>query len=307
MRDGDAVRRYLAARGIDVDSGNLSDYELFATVFEQIRTESDSFAARRIKGAIDGLFGFDTSVLSVDEIWTRSALVLDGKNAESLFLCDLETLGMPVIPWINEELPKAVGKTAIVPKYCPFGISGFDLDSTVKLASDVRHGEIDPSCSSVAVFCKGFEFEEPNEYVANKAEEKLREGRTASKKERAILSAQLLRKLTLNCADREKRLMVFLPSAPDVHSMGEFNRFLEYIDGVIRTEKLSITVYAPDAVGLCFALGLASLPYKKITADTGICGNGCGCAEAEAAAYWGADLTRLKRASLSSTPAFIGK
>ena len=59
--------------------------------------------------------------------------------------------------------------------------------------------------------------------------------------------------------------MFFLPSAPDVRSMGELEAFLEYIDGAMRENKLKITVFAPDAVGLCCASGVASTKYKKIT------------------------------------------
>ena len=173
----------------------------------------------------------------------------------------------------------------------------------------MKYGEIESELDRTrhaAVFVAGFEFEKPNDYTASTAYEKLTAGVGLSDRERRVLSSQLCRRILLNAAENGQTVMVFLPSAPDVYSMGEWARLLDYIDITIKTGHLSVTLFAPDAVGLCFASSLVGR-YKKITADTGVCGSGCGAPLEEAARYWGIDKLPLKRASLSQSPAYVGQ
>ena len=300
LRDGDFVSKYLYARGI-VDE--MSDYELLSAVVEVLDRDTASFASRRIRTAINELCETDTSGMPAETIWELSARILDERARESIFDFDLDLLGVPM----NDSLPESIGNTRILPVSCPFGVKSFDLSRIAMI--DCRTNiekEIDES-SSVAIFFKGFEFAVPNEYTATKSLEKLQDGMKMTDKERPILLSQLCRSLILKCSVEGKRFMAFMPSSPDVRAMGEFARLIEYADDTIRSGRLDITVFAPDAVGLCFAQSLSRTRYKKITAETGICGNGCGCADVGHASYWGADTLNIKRASLSSTPAYIGK
>jgi hypothetical protein len=237
--------------------------------------------------------------MTAEEIWSLSARILDEKSADEILGVNVDEIGLPY----SDKLPDRIGNAGVKRVACPFGIKGMELDTHA-----VEGIERSLSASdSAAVFFGGFEFAIPNEYAAQKAAERLAGGGKLSHKEAPILASQLCRELAIRCADEGRELMAFMPPSPDVRSMGEFAAFLDYADGAIKRGRLNITVFASDAVGYCFANSVSAKKYKKITAETGICGNGCGCAGDEDAAYWGVDALNVKRASLASSPAFIGK
>lgn len=307
LRDNASLTVYLSAKGVRADLDSCSDYELLSTFLKCAEQDGEAFVVNRIRGAIDSVCGGGTRGMSAEELWQASTEALARKSADELWNINADRLGIPRLPEDKvKSLPTKIGKTYLSAVSCPFGTTCFDIELASK---GCRYEEIESLAfgDSVAIFANGFEFEEPNEYVAGKAHEKLVGRKTLSDRERRVLGSQLCRRIMLAASKNEAPIMILLPTAPDVHSMGEISRMLDYLDEVPRAGRLDITLFGADAVGLCFAQAVASRGYKKITAATGICGSGCGCAGAEDAEYWGADSLHLKKASLSTTPAFIGQ
>ena len=139
---------------------------------------------------------------------------------------------------------------------------------------------------SCALFFEGFRFVEPNEYTAEKAYAKYRQEQSLSYNEVDILKSQLLRITFMTAAELCKEMMIFLPDAPDVKSMGAVAEMLEYIDKC--SIKCNATIFSGDEVSLCMSRAMLGKGYKNITAATGVVGNGSVCD---------------KRASLARTPA----
>lgn len=306
LRDGDAVKRFISSQVSTADIDTVSDYELLVLTLEAMRKNKKAFVSKRIRQTLDCLCETDTEDMTAEEIWLKSSNVLDRKKAENLFSFDLDLIGIPASPNCNDRLPNFIGKTKVISVACPFGTAYFDISKSAEIKYNV-YDTVASAHDCTAIFIKDFAFEEPNEYVAQKSYEKLCERKKLLDKEQAILSSQLVRKIILNCAKEGKELMLFVPAAPYLHSMCDLAKLLDYADSIIKEGNLRASIFASDAVGLCFASSVSAKQYKKITAAPGICGNGCGCAGEEDASYWGADSLALKRASLSSTPAFIGK
>lgn len=307
LGDGNAVRSYLATRGDGEAPNDISDFDLFDRLWKHVRKDKGSFIADSVVRAIDALVGYDASSMSAEEIWSRSADVLETKSGSELFSFDLASLGVAVLPfYANKALPDKIGETEIFPVICPLGTECFDISYAIRSTDYDGIASLVEGVDRVALFAGGFEFEEPNEYTARMAYEKLEAGKGLSDREKRVLASQIARIIFLNCAEAKKEVMVFLPPSPDVTSMGEYARLLGYADKVITKGYLTVTNFARDAVGLCFAASLEANEYKNITADTGICGNGCGTPDDNAAVYWGIEAFSTKRASLSSTPAFVG-
>lgn len=308
LGDGNAVRSYLAMRGDREIPNDISDFDLFDRLWKHARTDKGSFVADSVIRAINALVGCDASAMSAEEIWSRSADLLDTKSGSDVFSFDLASLGVAVLPSdVNKALPDKIGETDIFPVVCPLGTECFDVSYAVGATDYDGIASLVEGVDRVALFGDGFVFEEPNEYTARVAYEKLAEGKGLSDREKRVLASQIARIILLNCAEAKKEVMVFLPPSPDVTSMGEYAKLLGYADKVITKGHLTVTNFARDAVGLCFAASIEAVSYKNIAADTGICGNGCGIPDDNAAVYWGVEAFPTKRASLSSTPAFIGR
>ena len=303
LRDGDAIEKYFLSRGEKCEIDAMSDFELLSRTVELLADDKATFVSHRIRDAFNELCLVDTFEMAAEEIWSLSAEILDKMGACEIFDLKADEIGLPY----SENMPKRIGNTAVKAVACPFGAKKFDLETWIARCGAEETEKALLSSDSVAIFFGGFEFATPNEYAAQRAIERLSSGGRLSHKESPILGSQLCRELALRCASEGKELMAFMPSSPDVRSMGEFAAFLDYVDGALRNDSLNVTVFASDAVGFCFANSITSKVYKKITAETGICGNGCGCAGKEDAEYWGVDALGVKRASLSSSPAFIGK
>lgn len=299
LGDREAVLSYLRCREVSVDK-LYSDYNLFCAVWNEIKKDS-SFTACSIKSSVERLLDVTVDNMSAESAWSIAAeLLLQKKN---LAVSHLDRVGIAVLPRQNTDvLPKSLGSAELVPVICPLGISHFDHKMIRQ--SDIREGL--RGFESAAVFAMGFEFEEPNEYVAKKAEDKLSVGQKLTDKERRILSSQLLRAVVIECASQKKELMIFLPPSPCVSSMGEVDKALDYIDGVLGVDHLLLTVFACDAVSICFAASLKGKDYKNITAAIGLCGNGCGLPDERSAEYWGIGGFPIAKASLARSPAYIG-
>ena len=198
------------------------------------------------------------------------------------------------------------GAVDISPVLCPFGTDTVSLDTVIKgkKLSEVKNA-FDKSLSrydSVVLFFNDFSFEIPNEYSASKSYEKYMLGQPLSYKDTDVLKSQLLRMITLSASESQKEIMMFLPLAPDVRSMGEVSALLDYIDecGI----RINATVYAGDAVSLCMAQSIAGKRYKNIIAATGVSGNGIGDIKKEVLTCWGITTPLLEnRASLCKTAA----
>ena len=307
LGDKSASEDFLAACGMH-EKRALSDFERFREVWNEAVRRRESRFGSVLHQAVSELLGTDAHTLSPEEIWSLSADILDNLGADKLFSFDLDLLGVALSPGQrSDSLPLRLGKTELCPVACPLGLSRFDPLPSIRLKGYRDFESLWEGYDSVAIFAKAFVYREPNEYVAMKAYKKLSNAQSLSNTESEVLNSQLCRIVTHSCARKNKSLMIVLPTAPDVTSMGECARLLEYIDGTIREGRLFVTIFAPDAVGLCFAMSIAAREFKNITAVTGICGNGCGTPNDECAEYWGVKSLPIARASLASTPAFIGK
>ena len=300
--DRDAVLSYLVLRGRDV-APLRSDFELFKAVWDE-SAESGSSVAMSIKNAVEGLLGNNICAMGAEEVWSAAADILSEKTGKTLFLPDLDEIGIAVLPNENAVwIPDVLGSAKTVPTVCPFGTVRFDAEY---FPIHCSASSVIERFTRVAVFAKGYIFEEPNEYIALRTAEKLSLGQKVSNRESNLLSSQLFRSVAIGCAREGKELMLFLPPAPDVISMGQLASMLEYLDATAGSDTLSVTIFACDAVGICFASSLMERKYKKITAVTGLSGNGCGIPDESYAGYWGLDRFPIIKASLSRTPAFIG-
>lgn len=299
LGDRSIILSYLRLRAVDVD-GLFSDYDLFCAVWNEIKNDS-SHTAHSIRSSIERLIGEIDNNMSADQVWTAAADLFS--QEKKLSVPNLGRLGIAVLPGQDVALmPERLCNTELVPVICPFGKTNFDY----KMIRQRDVGELLRGYESVAVFAMGLEFEQPNQYMSDRAEEKLAVGQKLTDKEKRILSSQLFRAVALECSERKKELMIFLPPSPHISSMGELCKTLDYIDGVLTGESLRITVFAGDAVSMCFAASLKGKGYKKITAATGLCGNGCGLPDESCAKYWGIDEFPASRASLANSPAYIG-
>ena len=305
LRNNSAVKRYLLQKGSAgrYVSGVCSDFELLCEFLRLAREDKNSGVVKACLHAMEELMGRDIYRISCDELWKISSEIIERMYGKSI-LPGLDRLGM-AITCAEEELPKKVGNTELISVACPAGIGKFDID--VRNVEGTSFGRLLEKGGKVALFMGGFEFAEPNEYMALRAQDKLLGGSVLSDNERRIFNSQLCRNIFKHCFDAQKDIMIFLPEAPDVHSMGESARLLDYIDRAGFEGKVRVSVFAGDAVGLCFASSLLSKKYKNIAADTGICGNGCGIPDADCAEYWGVGHFPKKRASLAVSPAFLCK
>lgn len=311
LRDEPETFPFFRSSGSTFEKG--SDFELLSE-FVRICKEKDlcgSAVARRFSKIVKKLIGEENVFsMSPDEIWERtSEVLLEDKNKlrATITSSGLESVGASVA--IDEEFDAhfaCCGAVDISPVLCPFGTDTVSLDTVIKgkKLSEVKN-TFYKSLSrydSVALFFNDFSFEIPNEYSASKSYEKYMLGQPLSYKDTDILKSQLLRMIMLSASESQKEIMMFLPFAPDVRSMGEVSALLDYIDecGI----RINATVYAGDAVSLCMAQSIAGKRYKNIIAATGVSGNGIGDIKKEVLTCWGITPPLLEnRASLCKTAA----
>ena len=317
MRGNRAVSLLLSTGGADEKavSGRCSDYELlvaFLRICEKKGIEKAAVVQAFSRVIFELIGERDFASVGSEELWRRTAgALLEKKLRERIADSIVKMIGIPVLPgeYFDEHFVSVKGKK-IRPVFCPFGTESVSLD-TMKEENSV--GDIEElveeqmtDSESCALFLSGFSFEKPNEYSATKAYEKYRAGQTLLNKEKDILSSQLLRIAALSTAEAGKELMIFLPFAPDVSSMGAAAELIDYLDDNLSDANLDMTVFGGDAVSICMAEAIAGKRYKNITAVTGICGNGSDRPDLSSAVYWGCGENALKNyASLAKTPALV--
>lgn len=319
LRGNSAVGAFLAAAGSSdkILCGDCSDFDLLCAFLKACREENAyaSAVAQSFDRVVKSLIG-EISAFSMDAemLWkTTSDALIANKLRAMLASSGLKEIGVPVLPEESFDAHfSAIKGIAFIPVACPMGIKSvsFDTLGTNKALSGV-HSIICNSLSDAkacAVFAKDFSFEKPNEYIAGKAYEKHLAGQTLLNKEKAILASQLLRITALSSSELDREMMIFLPLAPDVRSMGAVSEFIDYIDGCDLKNRLRLSVFGGDAVSLCMAASIAGKRYKNITAVTGICGNGSDVSCVDVAEYWGYGAPAIENyASLAKTPALLPK
>ena len=319
LRGNRAVGLLLSNGGADerMVSGRCSDYELLSAFLKICGEKGRERAAvvQAFKRVVFELIGEkDFAYVGAEELWMRTAEALyEKKLRERIADSSVKKIGIPVLlgEYFDEHFVSVKGKK-LVPVFCPFGTENVSLDtlnekSSVEEIGNLVEDQMTES-DSCALFLSGFAFEKPNEYSAMKAYEKHLAGQTLLNKERDILYSQLFRIAALSAAKAGKELMIFLPFAPDVASMGAAAELVDYMDCCLSDEKLNVTVFGGDAVSICMAEAIASKRYKNITAVTGICGNGSDRPDISSAVYWGCGESSLQNyASLAKTPALINQ
>ncbi len=313
LRSDKAVLRVLRSVGVTVDG--CSDFELLSLFLKACNENSlcDSSVGKAFAKTVQMLIGAkDAFAMSAEEMWIlTSDALLDDKNKlrATIASSGLESVGVSISP--DEEFDAhfaRCGAVDISPVLCPFGVDAVSLDTllTAKSLSGVKELLMKniSGYDSIALFFNNFFFEIPNEYSASKAYEKYILGQPLSHKETDILKSQLLRMTVTSAAENKKELMMFLPLAPDVRSMGEVSALLDYIDE--SNINANVILYAGDAVSLCMAQSIVGKKHKNITAATGLSGNGSSESEKDIASYWGAgELSIERRASLAKAAAHL--
>ena len=315
LRQNQEVDLLMRWAGSSFEKG--SDFELLAEFLRICKEKSlcSSSVGKSFSDIVKKLIGEENAfALPVEELWERtSESLLDDRNKlrATVAMTGLESVGVTVdrIDEFDAHFARC-GAVNISPVLCPFGVNGVSLDTFcgVKSLANLEKAltENVSLYESVALFFNNFSFEIPNEYTASKAYEKHLLGQPVSHKETDILKAQLVRMAMVAAAECEKEVMIFLPLAPDVRSMGAVSDMLEYIDE--SNIKINATVYAADAASLCMAMAISGKKYKNITAATGLSGNGSNASEKDILNYWGAgEITIEKRASLARTAAHLIK
>ena len=315
LRQNQDVALLMRGAGSSFEVG--SDFELLAEFLSigKERSLCYSSVGKRFSDTVKRLIGEENAfALSAEELWERtSEALLDDRNKlrATVASTGLESIGVAVdrIDEFDAHFARC-GAVNISPVFCPFGIDSVSLDTfcDAKALTEFKDTltENVSKYESVALFFNNFSFEIPNEYTASRAYEKHLIGQPVSHKDADILKAQLVRMAMVAAAENEKAIMIFLPLAPDVSSMGAVAELLEYIDE--SNIKINATVYAGDAVSLCMSRAISGKKYKNITAATGLSGNGSSASEKDILNYWGAgEITAEKRASLARTAAHLIK
>ena len=313
LRGDSAIFRLLRAVGVSPD--DRSDFELLSLFLKACNENflCDSSVGRYFSKVVGKLIGEENVFeISAEELWIRTSdALLEDKNKlrATIASSGLESVGSSIEPYEEFDAHFArCGAVDISPVLCPFGTDNVSLDTIAKVKelSEVKN-VFNTNMSrydSVALFFNDFSFEIPNEYSASKAYEKYILGQTLSYKDADVLKSQLLRMALVSASENKKDVMMFLPLAPDVRSMGEVSALIDYIDE--SNIKINLTVYAGDAVGVCMAQAIAGNKYKNITAATGVSGNGSCETEKDIVSYWGAgELALERRASLAKTVAHL--
>lgn len=298
--------------------GECSDFDLLRAFLASAAQEGARGAAvlKSFEHAASKLLGHgDVLLMSAEALWGEALEKLElDKNStvNAIAASGLDRIGIPVSA---DELANAsgnllCGSVEINCVGCPFGTKSISFDTIMrkdKLADVYKAlSDLSSSVSATALFFDGYSFEKPNEYGASLAYEKLLSERKLSIKENAILSTQLIRAVARTVSDAEGELMMFLPSAPDVRSMGAAQSLLDYLDEDVIERALRVTVFSCDAVGACMAAAMAGKRYKNITAVTGISGNGSGLPDASASEYWGCGVMSLQcKASLAKNAGYL--
>jgi hypothetical protein len=317
LRGNCAVSAFLAASGADdrFICGDCSDFDLLRIFLKACNDENAyaSAVAQAFDRVVMSLIG-EISAFSIDAdtLWMNTSEALtENKLRSMLATSGLEEIGVPVLPTESFDSHfSAVKGISLAPVACPLGIKNvsFNTFESAEELSDARDMILDSisAANSCAVFASDLSFEKPNEYTAAKAYEKYLAGQNLLNKEKAILASQLLRITALASSELDREMMIFLPTAPDVKAMGAISEFVDYIDGCDLKNKLKLSVFGGDAVGLCMAASIAGKRYKNITAVTGICGNGSDVSYVDVAKYWGYGVSSIENyASLAKTPALL--
>lgn len=317
LRGNRSVSLFLSSNGADegVALGNCSDFELLSA-FMSISNDKgtrESAIERTFERVVKELLGENSvAMMDAEKLWSETADALMHKKLRGIISSKrIEGIGVPLLPgeYFDAHFV-AIKGVEITPVFCPLGTKSVSIDTFGKgialggIKNSIKSHTFESS--ACAVFLSGFGFEKPNEYSASKACEKYCSGQVLLNKERQMLATQLLRITALEAVEADKELMVFLPYAPDVASMGSAAELLEYIDEILVNKNLKITVFGGDAVSICMAEAITAKKYKNITAVTGLCGNGSDMPDLQTAKYWGGGKEAIKnRASLASTPALL--
>lgn len=319
LRDNLAVSRLLAASGVQQRflCGECSDFELLCCFLKVCHDENayDSAVVQTFARVVQELLGIGSAFsINSEMLWTRTSEALVQNKLRAMLACtELEELGVPILPndFFDEHF-SAVRGVSMMPVACPFGTQAVSFDTFEERFGFSDIGCIVGDCVSkakaCAVFSNDLTFEKPNEYTAAKAYEKHLMRQTLLNKEKAVLSAQLLRMTALAASESEREMMIFLPAAPNVKTMGAIAELIDYLDGCGLKNKLKLSVFGGDAVSLCMAASISGKRYKNITAVTGICGNGSDLPDMSSAKYWGGGASVIENfASLAKTPALLSR
>ena len=317
LRENRSVSGFLSSNGADerILSGEASDYELFSAIVDICREEnvSESAVALTINAVIKEIAGEGYGLADGAEVlWRVTSDRLHEKKLRALISeRKIERLGIPIM--LGERFDShfaAIKNKSLIPVACPLGVKSASFE-TINRAGGLENAEkimsdLVSQAEETALFFNDADFDIPNEYAASKAMEKLCLGQKPTNKEATMLASQLMRMTMLAAAGQGKEIMLFLPPAPQIKSMGAVAELLDYMDGLYCYDKLRVTLFGGDAVSLCMARSIAEKRYKKITAVAGICGNGSIMPDKSSARYWGfSGEAKENYASLAPTPALL--
>ena len=306
-----SVYEYLAFMGSDerIVSGDCSDFDLLREFVKCLAENKDteSRAARSFFRVTDRFLGVSRNAIingeiSADKIWEMGyqALSLKENSLHGIIAkSGLTEIGVAV----NDSgicLPQQIGDVMIEPVICPVPTLS-ELSNTQNSLEEIEDGiaKLSGKRATGAIFLSDFEFEEPNPYVASKALERLTAGATLKDKERCILKSQLLRRAVLSFANGGGKLMMFLPTSPNLDALYHLKRFLDYADGM-DLPSVKLILFASDLVGYSFVLSEMAARHKKITVEAAISGNDCCMISDDEIKYWGGVMPRYQ-ASLTRT------
>lgn len=304
-----------------IRDGNCSDFDVLTNLIDHFRKNSDtaSRAYRYFSRVLSECFDVDakdvvSGIVSAEAIWhdTADALL---KRENTLFGIisrgELDSIGVAQTPWEYKSLPDKIGNTKLVGVMCPLGARKKSVldEAPCDDFADLR-GYLERFAAAhdnAVLFDElDFEFCEPNLYASSLAYEKYRKGMTLKNSELNILKTQLLRDTFFSCAENEGQLFLILPDASNVSILYQTEQLLDYIDGCI-SMPVKTVLFAQDVVGFSFALARQAKGYKKITVEAAIGGDDRYLMNDDDVKYWGVGRMPDRMASLSDTPAYIGK
>ena len=320
LRCSPEVSKFLSLSSNDnrVLRGECSDFDLLCAFLDTASMCEGRVpaAVENFEKALSKLLGHGSVLsMSAEQIWLESLEKLaieENSTANIIARSGLNKIGVPISAEDLKVYPQkpTCGNVEIDPVGCPFGTKTVSFDT---IGSDASFNKLceglsdfASSISKCALFFSGVGFEKPNEYGAEIAYEKLASGHKISQKEALMLSSQLMRVVSRALCKANGELMIFLPAAPDIASMGGAQTLIDYLDDSGIDANLNITLFARDAVGACMAAAMAGKRYKKIAAVTGICGNGSGLPDASASEYWGCSIMSVRnKASLATNAGYL--